>query len=81
MATRQRKKQRQAKTITKGGKTYTGTLYNGKVTVRMQRTAHGQSTVAGVLTVETGEWQNDKLMPKAIKREFEKSFPTTTISE
>lgn len=78
MAKQSKRKQRQTKTITRGGKTYTGTLHGGKVTVRTQRTAHGQVTVAGVLTIATGEWHNDKLITKAVKQEFEKSFSATS---
>ena len=59
------------------GKAYRCILRSGKVTVRLQRTAHGQSVVAGTYDLVNDKWENENSkahLPGYVKQEVEKFF-------
>ncbi len=70
------------KKIAHRGKIYICSVRNGKVTVRLQRTACGQNVIAGTFNMVNGNWENESNkahLPKYVKSEIEKSFLGTTI--
>ena len=54
--------------------TFTGTVKSNKVIVRIERTACGQNSVAGVYDIIERQWHNVKTLPNPVKEYFEKSF-------
>lgn len=59
------------------GTTYVCVLKEGKVTVRVERTARGQKLIAGVFDRETREWINEgtnAALPRTVKHEVERVF-------
>lgn len=72
-----KKRAPQSKTVEYKGSTYTGTLNNGKVAVRIQRTARGQSSIAGTFDPKTRLWSNDNRsvpLPDSVRGEIERAF-------
>ena len=54
--------------------TFTGTVKSSKVTVRVERTACGQNSVAGIYDINEKKWHNVKLLPAPVRKYFEKNF-------
>ena len=72
-----KKRAPQSKTVEHKGSTYTGTLNNGKVTVRVQRTARGQNSIAGTFDPKTRLWSNVQHrvpLPDFVRGEIEQTF-------
>ena len=67
-------KMRTVKKIVFGGDIYVGRLKDGKLVVKVQRTANGQLVKAETFDIETQSWRQDSrkyLVPKSTKAEFE----------
>ncbi len=74
MGNKQRHKQ---KKIEYRGNTFVGTLKGGKVSVRVQRTACGQTLLSGIFNVYDRSWQNESRnapLPNFVKQEIEAAF-------
>ncbi len=66
--------------ISKGGRLYKCFLRGNKVTVKLQRTAQGQSVVAGTYNLFDNQWENEtgKIhVPKDVKLKVENFFLKT----
>ena len=61
------------KTIEYTGARYMGILKEGKVHVRVKRTARGQNMLVGVFDPAEGFWHNDTL-PLFVRHEIEDCF-------
>lgn len=55
------------------GEKYVATEKEGKVIVRIERTARGQNVLAGVFDPKQRTWQNDDL-PRSVKEQIETKY-------
>lgn len=68
-------KKSNCKKVTCNGDIYVGVLKDGKVTVKVQRTANGQLIKAETFVIETQTWRQDGKrygVPAEVKAKFEK---------
>lgn len=71
------KNNRKTLKVTYKGFTYVGTRKGNTVSVRTERTARGQSLIAGVLDLTHKAWHNDNgetPLPAYVRDAFERSF-------
>ncbi len=70
-------KAKQTTRIEHRGNIYTGSYKNGSVTVRLQRTAHGQELVVGTYNILEDTWTNEDrngIVPPFVKEQIKKAF-------
>ena len=65
------------------GRVFSATARNGKVKVKLERTARGQNITVGTLNLEERKWENTggkAYLPTHIRVNIEKIFLGSTVS-
>ncbi len=56
------------------GEKYIATEKEGKIKVKVERTAHGQNVLVGVFDPKGRTWHNDKDLPRSVKEQIETKY-------